>query len=150
MEQTLSQQIGELLDRLEQAKADYNRDLEQIQQLDQLICDYLHALEFSRADYQERARIATAMQQCRYERRPYKDEVYRLEPLVRYLKSKNGNTLLNLLSHVHALAARTELAVEHKAYRPRVMDQAEYDNMVIVMESLTLHDPLNRDDTDNK
>lgn len=41
------------------------------------------------------------------------------------LKNKTGNALLSLLGHVREFALRTELASQHKEYRPRAMDQVE-------------------------
>jgi hypothetical protein len=105
---------------------DNNNNMAQVDRMEKLMLDYMHALEFGNTTYHERAHIATAMQQCRHQRRPYKNEAQRLAQLASYLRRKEGCSLMSVLRHVHDLAQHAEQPATKQKYHPRVMEQQEY------------------------
>jgi len=91
--------------------------------MDGLTQDYLHKLELGNLDYRARAKVATAIAQCRSQRRECKDTVAILEPLVQFLESDKGKNLMNLMKEVLGKTRRVEKAMETRTYYPRVLKE---------------------------
>lgn len=129
MEVPLSEKIECLLDTFNAVQQIYAQSNEKVTQLEHLTQDYLHALELEATSYHERARVATALKQCREARRPYKDNVYLTEPIAAYLKSKEGKKFLGTLEYLRNLARNTERSAPGRKYTPRVLTKAEYKSV---------------------
>ena len=128
-EMPLSEKVQCLLDVLGMVQRVYDESNAKVTHLDHLTQDYLHALELEATSYHERARVATALKQCREERRPFKDNVYLTEPIMSYLKSQEGKKLLGRLEHLRNIAHNTERCALGKKYSPRVLTKTEYRNL---------------------
>lgn len=108
---------------MDSAQKDYSWNYEQVGRLDRLTQDYLHKLELENLDYKERAKVATALANCRRQRRECKDTVEVLEPLVQFLESDKGKNLLNLVREALGKTRRVEERMETRTYVPRVLGQ---------------------------
>ena len=118
--------ISEFCSMMEQAQKDYAWNYEQVNYLDRLTQDYLHQLELRDLRYKERAKIATQIAKCRQQRRACKDTVEILDPLIQFLESEKGKTLMNLTREVLGKTRKVEEKMQNRIYVPRVMDIAEY------------------------
>lgn len=127
MDKELSEIISEFLELMGQIQEQYSSSIKEVQRLERLTQDYLHLLELQENNYHERARIATQLGRCRVQRRPYKDEVMLLEPLVKYLETSKGKAMLAQLQHICTLLRNAEKMVQCRKYIPRVMTRAEYE-----------------------
>lgn len=128
-EKPLSEMIGTLLDALVDAQKVYTTSSERVLHMDRLTQDLLHALELQDHSYHERARIAMALQQCRRQRRPDKDNIYLTEPIAGYLRSEKGKKFLKQLEHLYNLAQSIERTAPGRKYNPRVLTPEEYRNV---------------------
>ena len=108
---------------MERAKADYIWNYEQVNRMDRLTQDYLHKLDLDPIGYKERAKVATQLAKCRQARREHKDTAEILEPLVQFLESEKGKTLLNLMREVLGKTRKVEERMETRMYVPRVLEQ---------------------------
>lgn len=115
--------ITGFVNMMEDAQKDYAWNYEQVGILDRLTQDYLHKLELENLDYKERAKVATALANCRRQRRACKDTVEVLEPLVQFLESDKGKNLFNLVREVLGKTRKTEERMETRTYYPRVLGQ---------------------------
>ena len=132
----LSYKIDEILCTFAEIQHVYAVSHEKVQRMDRLTQDYLHALELQDNNYHERARIATALQQCRKDRRPDKDNVYLTEQIAAYLGTKKGQELIGRLEHLRNTARNIERTRPGRKYTPRVLTQREYDNVAKKLSSL--------------
>lgn len=121
-----SPSISAFCSMMEQAQKDYAWNYEQVNHLDRLTQDYLHQLELRDLKYKERARIATQIAKCRQQRRACKDTVEILDPLIQFLESDKGKTLMNLTREVLGKTRKVEEKMQNRIYVPRVMDINEY------------------------
>lgn len=126
---TLSEQIGRLLAALADVQKVYSTSNERVQHMDRLTQDLLHALELQDNTYHERARIATELQQCRAQRRPYKDNIYRTEPIAGFLRSDKGEKFIRQLEYLRGLAQHAERTPLGRKYSPRVLTPREYEEL---------------------
>lgn len=110
---------------MDSAQKDYAWNYEQVGRLDRLTQDYLHKLELENLDYRERAKVATALANCRRQRRECKDTVEVLEPLVQFLESDKGKNLLNLVREALGKTRRVEERMETRTYVPRVLGRED-------------------------
>lgn len=108
---------------MEDAQKDHAWNYEQVGRLDRLTQDYLHKLELENLDYKERAKVATALANCRRQRRECKDTVEVLEPLVQFLESDKGKHLFNLVREALGKTRKVEERMETRTYVPRVLGQ---------------------------
>lgn len=115
--------ISEVISMMENAKRDYEWNLKEVQRLESLTQDYLHHLELDGLNYKERAKVATQLAACRQERRNHKDMVISLEPLVDYLETDRGKTMLNMLKEALGKTRKIEKYMETRKYYPRVLGQ---------------------------
>lgn len=118
-----SEELSEMIEAFENAKRDYAWSYGQVGELDKLTQDYLHKLELDDLTYSERAKVATRLANVRRSRRTHKDNVALLEPLVRYLESDKGKTMLNLLREALGATRKAEEKMQHRVYWPRVLKE---------------------------
>lgn len=108
---------------MEDAQKDYAWNYNEVNRMDKLTQDYLHKLELEDLDYKERAKVATQLTRCRQSRRACKDTVEVLEPLVQFLESDKGKSLLNLVREALGNTRKVEKRMETRTYIPRVLDE---------------------------
>ena len=117
-----SETISSFISMMENAKRDYEWNAQEVVRLDALTQDYLHHLELDGLDYRERAKVATQLANTRRDRRNHKDMVISLEPLVEYLNTERGKTMLNMMKETLGKTRKIEKYMETRRYYPRVMD----------------------------
>ena len=122
-----SESIRDFCSLLEEAQRDYTWNYEEVNRMDRLTQDYLHALELDHLSYKERARVATQLTRCRQARRACKDTVEILEPLVQFLESDKGKNLMNLVRETLGKTRKVEERMETRTYVPRVLTPAEQE-----------------------
>lgn len=116
-----SDTISVFLKLMDDAQKDYTYNSEQVDRMNKLTQDYLHSLELDNLDYKGRARIATQLAKTRQARRNHKDMVEVLEPIVMFLDTDKGKTLLNLMREVLGKTRKVESYLAHRTYIPRVL-----------------------------
>lgn len=121
-----SEGISAICNLFDQARADYKWNGDMVVEMDGLTQDLLHSLELDGLKYEDRAKVATRLAQCRQRRREYKDTVAILEPLIQYLESEKGRQLMNLLREVLGKTRKTEERMKNRVYVPRVLWKEEY------------------------
>ena len=117
-----SDTISAFISMMENAKSDYEWNGQEVVRLDALTQDYLHHLELDGLDYKERAKVATQLANIRRERRNHKDMTISLAPLVEYLNTERGKTMLNMMRETLGKTRKIEKYMETRRYYPRVMD----------------------------
>ena len=127
MEQKLSQQISGFLQLMEQAQKSYTYSAEEVQRMELLTQDYLHKLELQSCSYHARTRVATAIRNCRAERRRHKDNTIILEPLVSFLQTEKGKLLISQLQQTLGAVRKAERVTQDRQYHPRVLSAEEYE-----------------------
>lgn len=115
--------ISRFCNFLEESQRTYTWNVDKVGEMDRLTQDYLHSLELDGLNYEERAKIATKLAQCRQARREHKDTVQVLQPLVEWLDTDKGKQLFNLLRDVLGKTRKVEGRMEKRVYRPRVKDK---------------------------
>lgn len=93
----------------------------ELRRYEQLTQDYLHTLELEATTYHEIAHIALGLSKCRKERRPFKDTVATLEPIVKYARSPKGQAMVAQLTQIANSMRRIEQAQQNRVYHPRVL-----------------------------
>ena len=121
----LSHYISDVCRMMDNASKDYDFSFREVERLDKLTQDYLHALELDGLDYGGRAKIATQLTKCRKLRRQHKDDVKLLEPLVSHLESERGKNFMNLLKEVLGKVRKSEEFMSNRKYRQKVLDSTE-------------------------
>lgn len=117
--------IKQLIEAFEDARREYDRCYNRVNDIDYLTQDYLHKLELEDLDYASRAKVATAISKSRKERRKCKDRVEVLQPLMDYLTSEKGKTMLNLLKEVLGKTRKAEERHEKRVYANRRLEEEE-------------------------
>lgn len=115
-----SEMISATLLLLDNASKDYKWNCEQVNIMDKLTQDYLHALELNSLNYKERAKVATKLSKCRMKRRNHKDTARALEPLIEYLNTDRGKNAINSIKEVLGKTRKVEQKMENRVYVPRV------------------------------
>ena len=131
MEQKLSQQLADILQVLDQVQKDYTWSQGELVRLDGLCQDYLHMIELQDHDYHNRAKIATALRQCRIKRRIHKDNISFSEHLVTLLSSEKGKLMISQLQQTLGAVRKAERTAQDRHYNPRVLSSDEYHNFQI-------------------
>lgn len=127
MEQKLSQQISDFLQLMEQVQKSYTYSAEEVQRMEFLTQDYLHKLELQSCSRHARAKVATAIRDCRTVRRQHKDNTIILEPLVSFLLTDKGKLLISQLQQTLGAVRRAERATQDRQYHPRALSAEEYE-----------------------
>ena len=115
--------IKSLIDKLEDARKEFDYCYSKVNDLDYITQDYLHKLELENLDYSERAKVATKIAKARKERRKCKNRAEELRPLVDYLTSDKGKTMLNSLREVLGKTRKAEDRQKNRAYTNRRLDE---------------------------
>lgn len=120
---SFSHTISGVCKMMDDAIKEYNWSIDQLQKMDALTQDYLHKIELEDIGYAERAKIATKLQDCRRQRRAYKDTIEVLDPLVTWLDSDRGKSLYNLLREVLGKTRKAEERMKTRKYYTRVLNE---------------------------
>lgn len=132
MEQKLSNQISSFLQVLTDAQKSYAYSNEEVERMQQLTSDYLHLLELNSCGYHARAKVATAIRDCRTLHRQHKDNASILEPLVGFLQTEKGKFLISQLQQTLGAVRKAERTTEDRQYHPRVLSVEEYEEKLPV------------------
>ena len=89
-----SEVLSDFLNYIDQCRHDYQATHDAVGIEDKRLQDLLHGLEFA-ADENEKRRAGTKLQQSRRTRRQEKDEVKRLELIVKFFDEPNPKNMLN-------------------------------------------------------
>lgn len=117
--------IKSLIDKLEDARKEFDYCYSKVNDLDYVTQDYLHKLELEDLDYSERAKVATKIAKARKERRKCKNRAEELQPLVDYLTSDKGKTMLNSLREVLGKTRKAEDRQKNRTYTNRRLDKED-------------------------
>lgn len=120
-----STNISSFCNMVEQARRDYEWNCEEVNRLDRLTQDYLHMLELNGLNYKERAKVATQLAYCRQLRRKSKDIVEVLEPLIMFLNTDKGKTMINHLRETLGKTRKIEERMLNRTYRYKVYESGE-------------------------
>ena len=115
--------IKSLIDKLEDARKEFDYCYSKVNDLDYVTQDYLHKLELEDLDYSERAKVATKIAKARKERRKCKNRAEELQPLVDYRTSDKGKTMLNSLREVLGKTRKAEDRQKNRTYTNRRLDK---------------------------
>ena len=114
-----SQFIKTFLDFVENAKSDYNFNLEAMKNEERITQDYLHKLELEGLNYRERSKIATQLAANRQARRNYKDAVEELEPVVEFFEDPQNKKLIDHMSQLLGQVRKVENYHQRRFYVPK-------------------------------
>lgn len=89
-----SEVLADFLNYIDQIRRDYQESRDAVGMEDKRLQDLLHGLEFAE-DQNEKRRAGTKLQQSRRIRREAKDEVKRLELIVKFFDEPNPKNTLN-------------------------------------------------------
>lgn len=128
MEKNTSQQISDFLTFLSGVTEDYKHSQEEVRLLEELTQDYMHKLELQDHTYHQRAKIASALRQCRIDRRFHKDRITVLDPVVQCLTSDKGKLILSQLQQTLGAVRKAERSTQDRRYIPRVLSAEEYED----------------------
>jgi len=120
-QKTPSQILKTFLDFVENAKSEYNFNLEAMKNEERITQDYLHMLELEGLNYRERSKIATQLVANRQARRNYKDAVEELEPIVEFFEEAHNRNLINQLSQLLGQVRKVENYHQKRFYIPKVV-----------------------------
>ena len=108
---------------ISEIQEDYKWNCSEISRLDKLTQDYLHMLELNGLDYGERAKVATKLARCRQERRESKDTVAVLDPLIQFLESGEGKSMMNSMQKILGKTRKVEENMKLRTYRYKVFSE---------------------------
>ena len=117
-----SQIIKTFLDFVDNARSEYNFNLEAMKNEERITQDYLHKLELEGLNCRERSKIATQLAHNRQARRNYKDTVEELEPIVEFFEDPKNRSVLNSLSQLLGQVRKVESYHKRRFYVPKVID----------------------------
>ena len=115
--------IKQFCDMVDEAQKDYTWNYDEVNRLDKMTQDYLHKLELEPLSYQQRAKVATQLTKCRKMRRECKDTTEILYPLVQFLDSDKGKTMMSLVREILGKTRHIEERMESRVYVHRVLDE---------------------------
>ena len=116
-----SQYIKTFLDFVENAKSDYNYNLEAMKNEDRITQDYLHKLELEGLNCRERSKIATQLAANRQARRNYKNAVEELEPIIEFFEDPQNKKLIANMSQLLGQVRKVESYHQRRFYVPKVI-----------------------------
>lgn len=111
------------LNGVAEAQRIHNYCKEKVGECDKKTQDYLHQLELGA--YPSRAKTATALAQCRKERRRYKDTMEILQPLIDLLADQQAISFVKKLQITLGETRKIERAMKNRQYIPRVVTDLE-------------------------
>lgn len=119
-----SQHLEQFLSFVDDAERQYRVCKDELDNLEKLQTDLLHAIEFNAEGYKTRNALARKLEQCRKDRRWYKDRVAELSPVVEFLndsqKPENRRSI-NQLKNVLGKTRKEENFHAKRSYRPRTL-----------------------------
>ncbi len=118
-----SENISDFCKMISGIQEDYQWNCSEISRLDKLTQDYLHMLELNGLDYGERAKVATKLARCRQERRESKDTVAVLDPLIQFLESGEGKSMMNAMKKILGKTRKVEENMKLRTYRYKVFSE---------------------------
>lgn len=113
--------IKTFLDFVDNAKSDYNYNLEAMKNEERITQDYLHKLELEGLNCRERSKIATQLVANRQARRNYKDAVEELEPIVDFFEDPQNKNLIKKMSELLGQIRKVESYHQRRFYVPKVI-----------------------------
>ena len=113
-----SKTLEDFAEMIRCAQSDYAWNSDEVNRLNKQTQDYLHKLELEDLDYSERAKVATALRNCRRLRRMSKDTVEVLEPFINFLNTDRG-----LTNEVLGQTRKVEERMKTRTYRYRVLEE---------------------------
>lgn len=120
-EKKLSELISEFLKLLERIEKDYAWAIQEEVQAENLTQDYLHQLELLSLTYHERSKIAKKLSECRIQRRAMKDTIMLNGPVVEFLETEKGKSLIAQLQQVLGKVRKGERIIKERTYTPKVL-----------------------------
>lgn len=117
-----SESICGFLSMVEQAQRDYDWSVDEQRKMENLTSDYLHQLELGNLKYEDRAKIATKLADCRKRRRECKNTVSALEPFVEFIRSDRGRQMINLTKEALGKTRKAEERLVDRIYYPRELE----------------------------
>lgn len=117
--------LKSFLDFVENARLDYNYNLEAMKNEERITQDYLHKLELEGLNYRERSKIATQLSINRQARRNYKDAVEELEPIVVFFEDQKNRAILSAMSQLLGQVRKVENYHQKRFYIPKATDPAK-------------------------
>ncbi len=109
------------LDFVDNAKSDYNYNLEAMKNEERITQDYLHKLELDGLNCRERSKIATQLVTNRQARREYKDSVEELAPIVEFFEDPQNRKLINNMAQLLGQVRKVENYHKNRLYVPKVI-----------------------------
>lgn len=127
------------LDFVDNAKSDYNFNLEAMKNEERITQDYLHKLELEGLNCRERSKIATQLVSNRQARRNYKDAVEELEPIVDFFDEPQNKALIKKMSELLGQIRKVESYHQKRFYVPKVIpgETIKTDNEIAVMAEVS-------------
>ena len=134
-----SQVIKTFLDFVDNAKSDYNYNLEAMKNEERITQDYLHKLELEGLNCRERSKIATQLVSNRQARRNYKDAVEELEPIVDFFDDPQNKALIKKMAELLGQIRKVESYHQKRFYVPKVIsgEAIKSDNKITVMAEVS-------------
>ena len=117
-----SQCISQFCSMMEEAKRDYAWNSDEVRRMEALTQDLLHRLELEDLGYKDRAKVATQLARCRQSRRDSKNMVEVLSPLVQFLESDKGRTMMNMMRETLGKTRRVEERMKNRRYIHRILE----------------------------
>lgn len=117
-----SHPIKAFLDFVDNAKSEYNYNLEAMKNEERLTQDYLHKLELDGLNCRERSKIATLLAANRKARRNYKDAVEELEAIVEFFEDPQNKNLIRRMSELLGQVRKVESYHQRRFYVPKVIN----------------------------
>lgn len=116
-----SQIIKTFLDFVDNARSEYNFNLEAMKNEERVTQDYLHKLELEGLNCRERSKIATQLVHNRQARRNYKDAVEELEPIVEFFEDPKNRSVLNSMPQLLGQVRKAENYHKRRFYVPKAI-----------------------------
>lgn len=134
-----SRVIKTFLDFVDNAKSDYNYNLEAMKNEERITQDYLHKLELEGLNCRERSKIATQLVANRQARRNYKDAVEELELIVDFFEDPQNKNLIKKMSELLGQIRKVESYHQRRFYVPKVIagEAIKTDNESTIMTEVS-------------
>ena len=123
MAEKISTHIEQYLRFSEAAIKDYGYYKERLEELNNQQEDLLHAIELNDKGYRERNKIASRLEDCRHQRRWYKDRIAELEPYISFVFGQSGRDSVEKLKQVLGQTRRVEAKQDGRMYRQRSLSK---------------------------
>lgn len=129
-EKPLSKSIEAFCNLVNSAQNDARMYADELERLDNMTQDYLHALELGDLDYRERAKIATKLVDIRRDRRKVKNMLEVLEPFTDFQNEKESKVYMDKLRKLLGATRSTEKKQQNRMYLAKAVNDTELFNKV--------------------